>query len=370
MTEPTFGSPTEKAVQATKADAAKSDDKNKESLPSLGLPESEGHKGAISIDGDVPIESVLLAYQAVQAIADEIAKRVIDLKKKDRALEVLIHNPADFHAIEALRAFDVRAGLIAGSLKSLAQEAKKLLQQADEHELVDPLTAAGVVITAGLQLLSLFRVDHKLKNFKIEIEDQTLATAVAGALKAGGATVYNTAIVPFPPKDPPESAFLRQRLGELIKLRATLVELGDKLVDKEKDQKPDAIDPAKKSMHDRIVAAIAGLDTFDDSLVKVDEKTGVSPLSQLSAAESALSMLKQDTLILWLKAVAAGGGSHSKEGTFTSDLTYSGGAIANYSIYSQTGELLKADIVPMYAGYVRMHELEEGELKKFALKSD
>lgn len=68
MTEPTSGSPTEKAVQATKADTGKSDDKDKESLPGLGLPESEGHKGTISIDGDVPIESVLLASRSHHAL--------------------------------------------------------------------------------------------------------------------------------------------------------------------------------------------------------------------------------------------------------------------------------------------------------------
>lgn len=364
MIEKTSESPTEMAVQAAKTEAAVTGGKDKESLPNLGIPESEGHKGTISIDGDVPIESVLLAYQAVRAIATEIAERVTDPKDGGKPLKVLIHNPQDFHSIEALRTFDLRAGLIAGSLTTLADEARKLLNADGALEALDPFTVTGIAITAGLQLLSLFRVDHKLKNFKIEIEDQTLATAVAGALKRRGVTVYNTAIVPFPPKDPLESKILSPRLAELIKLRATLIELGDRLVPSEK--KPEEVDPKRKKLRDRLVAAIAGLDAFDDSLVKVDDKTGGSPLSQLFVAESVLSVLDPGTLILWTKTVAAGGGSHSKEGTFTSDLTYSGGAIANYAVYRHSGELIKADIVPKYAGYVRMHELEEGELKKFA----
>src|SRR5262249_36134330 len=82
MNDKLSSSPTERAVKDAKAGGAKSED-TKESLLSLGLPESEGHKGTISIDGDVPIESLHLAYQAMREIAEEIATLVV--KHKDGA---------------------------------------------------------------------------------------------------------------------------------------------------------------------------------------------------------------------------------------------------------------------------------------------
>ena len=55
-----------------------------------------------------------------------------------------------------------------------------------------------------------------------------------------------------------------------------------------------------------IVAAIAALDAFEDGLAKLDEKSGVSLMSQLAAGERLLGFLDERTRILWLKTLAAG----------------------------------------------------------------
>ena len=70
-------------------------------LPNLGLSDSAGHQGTIAVDGDAPIEGLLLAYQSVSKIAAKICERVLTHKPS----LVLMHNPADFKAIESLRVF-------------------------------------------------------------------------------------------------------------------------------------------------------------------------------------------------------------------------------------------------------------------------
>ena len=286
-----------------------------------------------------------------------------------KRLRILIYNPVDFRAMEALQTFSLQTNVIEQALKNLEAEAISCLKPDEEKLAAASVVTAAAIISSGLQLLSLFRVDHKLKSFKIEVRDQVLAVAVAGALREQGFSVYNTAVVPIVPRRKLEFQIVVPRLMELAGLRTKLVEVGDRLLSaggNTKGADSDGSKALRRSLHDRIVAAITALDVFEDGLAKVDEKTGLSPMSQLVAAENLLAFLDDgQTRILWLNAVGAGGGSHAKESTFRSDLIYSGGAIASYALYDGSGELLEANMIPVYAGYVRMSQLEEGELRRF-----
>ena len=91
MNDKSSSLPTEQAAANAKANAAGSNEQAKKDLPNLGLSELEGHKGSISIEGDIPIESLILGYQAVGEIAEEIAKRVA--KHEKRADEKATSNP-------------------------------------------------------------------------------------------------------------------------------------------------------------------------------------------------------------------------------------------------------------------------------------
>jgi hypothetical protein len=370
MDDKQINSPTEQAVSGAKDTFKRAEAQSNSTFPNLGLPVSAGHKGTISVNGDSSIESLLRAYQAISDIADKIATRVIS--DEDRSANnsnlILIHDPADFKSIEALRTFYLQTGALKHLFGRLVEEAARSVKPTSGLAIAGAITAPG---ESGLRLLSLFRVDEQLKGSKIEVEDQALAVAVAGALRKRGVRVYNTEIFSIVPKPRPESQIVIPALKELIELRAKLVALGDELAaltGAGADLKPNKGNAGK--LHERIVAAIAALDAFEDGLAKLDEKSGLSPMSQLVAGESLLGVLDERTRILWLKAVAAGGCSHSKEGTFKGDLTYSGEGIACYALYSLSGELLEANIITAYAGDVRMHGLEEVELLVFNPKAE
>ena len=373
MDDKQINSPTEQAVSGAKDTFKRAEGQSNSTFPNLGLPVSAGHKGTISVNGDSPIESLLRAYQAISDIADEIATRVIsdEDRSANNSNRILIHDPADFKSIEALRTFQLQTGALKHLFGRLVEEAARFVKPTSRLAIAGAITAPGALISSGLQLLSLFRVDEQLKGSKIEVEDQALAVAVAGALRKRGVRVYNTDIFPIVPKPRPESQIVIPALKELIELRTKLVALGDELAaltGAGADLKPNKGNAGK--LHERTVAAIAALDAFEDGLAKLDEKSGLSPMSQLVAGESLLGVLDERTRILWLKAVAAGGCSHSKEGTFKGDLTCSGGGIACYALYSHSGELLEANIITAYAGDVRMHRLEEVELPVFKPKAE
>jgi hypothetical protein len=388
----------------------KADPKGNGKALNLGIPDSAGHKGMISIDANAPIESVVLAYQAVGKLADHIGSRVRDVNKNKAP--ILFHNPADFLALAELRAFEKLADVFQKTLTDLIAKAKKLtgddLFDASRKnlELFSLAAAGGLVgaiggfISSGLQILSLFRADNEFKNYKIEVEDQVLAITVAGRL-APFMPVFSSGIVPVEPAAGSEALKTLKKLKDLrIELEGALALLGqggkdneesvsshgnagahgDTDNEKRKDDKDaSSLDPLAEiaeelkrvgnrkvkdekaspasGLRAEIVKALKDFDSFVDGLSKVDEKTGASRLSQLLIGENLSAILAKGAYILWLKAVAAGGAAHAKTTTASSELTYSGGATASYAIFDSRGQLIEADTKPMYGGYVRVEDL-------------
>jgi hypothetical protein len=381
-------------------DKAKEDGGTK--LPSLGIAESAGHKGTVSVNDNAPIESLVLAYQAVGKIADSICASVAARSTGP----ILIHNPADFVALGEFRAFEQQAEFFERLLSQLTDAVRKLGAETvfggREANLIAETAAVvigaiGSAINSGLQILSLFRADNEIKNFKIEIEieEQVLAMTVAGRLAAKNLPVFNSALVPIEP--PAKSA----AVDRLMRLKAQCLRLSEALNDKsgkaepraEKDKathEPDAegrtydqglpIGLAEASgevikqssseaeLRAGVAEAIKNCEAFLNGLVKLDEKTGTSKLSQVLLGENVHALLHQRACVLWLKPVAAGGSAHAKTSTFNSALSYSGGAIASYAIFDHQGRLIEADTVPMFGGKVNIENLPWADWRPFGAK--
>jgi hypothetical protein len=361
-------------------DAPDKEAKDEAKLFNLGLPDSAGHKGTITIDENAPVEGVILAFDAVGKLADYIAARVMEVNKAKAP--IVFHNPADFVALGELRAFNSLAEVFCKMLADLLARAEKLREKSPFDASMGQLeflslTAAGAVgaigslISSGLQILSLFRADHTFKNYKVEVEDQVLAITVAGRL-ASSIPVFSSGVVPVKPAaESPALKTLKGLKDQRMKLQAALALLGE-----DEDEEPVApgatSEPKKPPKPAPIVKLIAEInqalkdfDTFVQSLSKVDDKTGASRLSQIIIGETLDALLDKGALILWLKAVAAGGGTHARITTFTDELTYSGGAIASYAIFNGSGALKEANTVPMYGGKISISKLCDGKTGVF-----
>jgi len=371
MSEDSGTSKTEAAVKAAKADDKAADPKSNDAAQTLGIPDTFGRKGTITIDENAPIESIILAYDAVDKIADKICENV--RAKIEAGSAILIHNPADFAAIQDLKVFNRQAEVALSLMNGILMEAggQPVTPATTGHTaFAGALAAAGAIITSALQLMSLFRADHQIKNYKVDVEDQVLAMTVSGKLvhedknedkNKNTNKVYNTALIPLElDAEPKESASLK-KLEELKATRALLIAAGDnKLKNKDTNEK-------EKALFQRIVEAVKEFDAFELSLFKIDEKTGLSRMVQFPAAEAVLKLLRDEKpYILWLKAVAAGGGTHAKDTAVFSDLTYSGGALAIYALYDKSGVLKEAMPISRYAGIIHLRDLEKGVLPRFA----
>jgi hypothetical protein len=369
----------------------------------LGHPDSVGHKGTITLNDNAPIESVILAYQVVRKLALAITQRMNHYYKKNdqdkKQVPVLIHNPTDFSTLSELHVFRALATDFETMFKGLIDEANQLephsvpdetgTGQQNDFSATIAVAAIGGLISSGLQLASLFRADHEIKNFSVVIEDQVLAMTVAGQLVQNEFKVLNSAITPASPFADSEVMKSLARLNtDRSKLNAALLILQSRGIatpaeggSASSTQSSGQTSPSHQSgprlgaapndkdtqkradLVARIKDALKSFDSFRDGLSKVDDKTGTPPITRVLAGELLHSRLKTGVYVLWLKAVAAGGAVHAKVSTFDNSVTYSGGAVICYAIFDGAGNLLEADTIPMHGGKAAISGIEDMEFE-------
>lgn len=336
-------------------------------LAQIGLSDAKVPEGTIDVGGDTPVEGLVLAYQAINALATTLAKRIAGRTPKPE--RVFIHNAADFRALSALNAFGVQLELIRGRLEGLAAEAGAALGE-ETAELLELLPVAGAVIGSALEFASLFRVDQSFNYANIEVENQALVTAAAGELRKSQIDVIATTTTPVLGGQPPESG-IRHRLGELRDLQSQLVGLRSRIARSIKTNTGGLVENGGAAPEDggsagvrlsgldaRIEAALTELEEFVAALVKPDDPAAGPFLAQLLEAETLHGLIDEKTCFLWLKAVASGGGSRTRKTAVSSKISYSGGAIVSFALYDRFGSMLDAATIPLYSGFIEIDEVE------------
>ena len=339
-------------------------------MATLSTTAFDAPKGTTTIDGVTTVEGLLLAYRTMEKLAANISDRV----KAASPSRVMIYNPADFKAIDALRTFRIQYDLIQAGMDEAAITAKAALQTGQSSSATPKsivgIPVIGTIISSTLQLATLFRVDASIKESKIEIEDQVLAITVAGALKRLHIDVYNTSIMPILTEDDHKTNLLVQRLDQLTALRFELAGLGNDLAAATKAGGTANASPPGTTTNvaglisaaDKVTAASATFDMFVAALCKLDDASSTTKLAQLLEAGKLEKLLDDKVVFLWLKSVAAGGSSQTRKNIFRTTLSFSGGAIVSYAIYRRHGELLEAATLPLYSGWVKLEDLPSGGL--------
>jgi hypothetical protein len=189
-------------------------------------PEVKPLEGEVKIDGDHPIESLILAYGVVDGLSDRIAAAV-----SAKATSVILHNDADVTALLSLPAFQTQLDLIEAALDAERTAAEHTLDALSEAQPkvrpeaqararlvapVDPMVAGGIIRSA-VDLLSYFRVDVSLKYKDFTIADHAFTAAVAGKLAEKNVRVYDPQRVP--PNLFDGSSDIREKLRTLTTLR-------------------------------------------------------------------------------------------------------------------------------------------------------
>ncbi len=352
-------------------------------------------EGTTNVVGDHPIESQILAYDALNKLAESIAGRVASRNPA----AVVIYSEAEINALVALQAFAAQLDLIATQLtaeidnaKTAIANAKAAVKPAHTAKLAAALELAPMVVGGALRsaadLLSIFRADVTLRYKDLTIGDIPLVAAVAGHLasRQQPVTVYHPALVPpgLSSADSAISGKLRELAGsrgeiedqqqELARLDGTLkaqiealtseIAASDAAVpakdtslkEKSRDGKQTALEELT-AVVTRLAAATASFDAFEATLFKADESSGTSVMARLLRAEK-LRSVGANAHWLLVRIAVAGGGYKTKRWLWwpTTKVLYSGGAIAEFVLFDASGRIVEAGVSPNYSGFIQVKE--------------
>jgi hypothetical protein len=375
------------------------------------LPSSiKAPEGAITLEGDHPIESHILAYKALGALADKIVKAI---QAKVTNGKIVIHSEADINDLLGLQAFSAQIDLIDRELQNEVESAKNALEPAKQIEIPEtalaasaapalaPLIVGGAIRTAA-DLISLFQADVSFKYKDLTIGDRALVAAVAGKLAAEGAvskgegsqgtvpkrTVYYPSFVPPLLLDP--NSQIGSKLQNLHRRRANIdavqknIALLQHQLKQEIEQLTDKIaaDPNSKELPTfkqsradkqrssdrlavvdaRLSAVSANFTAFQNALLKMDD-SGLNALTRILRAEK-LSAAADGAYFLLLKVTAAGGGSRTKRWLWTRPkVFYSGGAIVEFVLFAPCGKIIASGVLPEYGGFVQIKDRKDSSCR-------
>lgn len=324
------------------------------------------------------VEGSLLAYSALDRIAEAIAKRVQPIIGTE---PVVIYSEKELSALIQSRAF-------LNNLKILDKEMQGFVVPslaADNEDCREPKEGGaglGVLgsIDVALQVLSLFKVDKKMEGADVTVDSFALASTVLAKLKDKGVfkAVYPPMYLAGAFVDPAHDVFSKSEIVRLIDgLADNQTKIDSKLADivrrreaikaRAEDKKkklPSACKPAfaeAQIVYDNLEvrgkAVKLRADKYMAAATTLDEKTGAS-LLQLLAQSEHMSKSLPGAYVLQLKPIAAGGTTLTKTSLFSTNFRFSGGAIVAYMLVRGTdGVLVASGTVAEYGGYVEPKDL-------------
>lgn len=324
------------------------------------------------------VESNILAYTALEKVADALAKR-IGSALKDKT--VVIHTEREFKILEQYQSFAANLRAVVNDSVALTMPAitsmKPCTTPVDEEETGGGGLGVLGSIDAAAQILSLFKSYKNLEGTEVTVDTFALAATVGAKLKAAG-----SGSVVYPPLFIAGAAMRNAAVPSDIEKALDAVRVQSSRMDKllvdaakEKaaldqrksaDKKPSA---ACKKAYEADAVSLAALtgrtqiikgraEQYVAALSTPDEKTGSTVLQSLVAAEAMRAKMNSAHL-LQLKPVAAGGTTLTKRSLFSSSFKHSGGAVVAYFLVDPQGSIVDSAVLSKYGGQVEAAELNE-----------
>ena len=324
------------------------------------------------------VEGTLLAYAAVDRIAEVVATKV---QAVVGASPVVIYSEKEINALIQSRAFLKNLQMLDSAMGRIVVPELA----ADNDKCTEPKSGGaglGVLgsIDVALQVLSLFKVDKKLEGADVTVDSFALASAVLAKLREKGVTttIYPALYLAGAFDAPPNDAFSKSEIVRLLDgLDLRQAQMDAKLADitrrrekikaraEDATNKPTAACKAAfaeaQTIYDnleiRIKAAKVRADKYTTVATTVDEKTGVTLLQFLVQSEQMSKMLP-GAYVLQLKPIAAGGTTLTKTSLLTTNFRFSGGAIVSYMLVSGSqGAIAASGTIAEYGGYAKPEDL-------------
>jgi hypothetical protein len=358
----------------------------------------------------LPIESTILAYEAQRASAAAIATAIAQaLPAAPAPAKILIANQSDTAAILQLRIVLAQANLLNDRIDRLTPMLKHLscvkskplrtlsfsLTQTPLGPLFStPTDIASMVSTAA----SLTAENESLSTAQGNLGNVSLSSLVAEDIvanaPAGNIAVYTPSTIPphllgVTPSGPDlHGTYLYSTLNALEESRNNLESEADDTIGTKACQN-DKSDPNVAAARTLVTAATSSVDAFESSLFSVSapsaagvstqagtsgkpsapQQAASSPnppgpsLSQLLYADLMIHALAlsdktpsslNDVYILSLQALESGGSQLNKQRLFAgTHSSYSGGAVAAFSLVRNDGSLACSGVTYGYRGFIK-----------------
>jgi hypothetical protein len=327
------------------ADLAEQSKRLRDALPT---PETKALEGKTTIDDKMAIESYTLAYESLAKIAHKIAVAV----KAENPKKIFIHSEKDINYLLELRTFRAQIEVIRQAFKTATPPAPNL-----RSLVVESVIGAGALAVTAVKtlidLIALFRTDTEIKSVEITLDDTALVASVANQL-GSGIKVYDPAILPLGLSSSSftDSAVIKS-LDDLYAARQSAQQAVATAVAELADPDPAALKAQADALKEPLIKAEALFQAFQDALLKIEEASGTSELARLLRAEILAAQLQeQDSYLLYLKIVKAGGSNRVTQNRFSgSKVTHSGGAIITYILFHPDGLIASSDTFHSHSGF-------------------
>ena len=325
---------------------------------------------------DMNLEGTLRAYAAAKKSIDEIATEVAK-KITDGDKAVVVATDAQLQSLNQYRSFLAQIDQLKkqtdGVLMAPPPSLKDPCAKSPPYKSVLAVSTAFVAINSVLSLASLFKKDIELKGKDVTLNDFAIMTMVLKALQEKNLKpVYPAAYYLLPPGSAAGQPLVKWE--ELFAYKGKLSDHADAYtVHYESLPEHANADAACKkklaNLKTQVDAYLAGLaaagkaiDDVGATLTKQEAQSGLTLISAYLVSEHVERAIGTAP-VLQVKAIAAGGSSQTAKGAFSTKISFGGGSILSYQLFSQDGTLILADTVPWYAGSIEGKEFKQGRVQ-------
>ena len=318
-------------------------------------------EGKIDLDDKTPIEGEVLALEAINVIAEQVA---MTLQRRLPGIQAyVVHAEEDASAMATLAMFDAQSAQIRDAFDVFSEAAQQVVDRpapghgpgpagapggdVEPGDDVEPgaafapaglgLTALTATTTALVDLVALFRTDVSLKGLDVAFDESVLVSKIASFL--GPSTrLYHRRMYPLGLAE--GTKWVVARLAELRSARGRAEAVAASVL-------------TAPGVETTLTRLREQHDAFEQALF-VASTSATPPLSAIIPAAALKLGLNAGARLLFLKLQSVRGGSRTERSLWRHKLSYSGGAIVSVMIVAPDGSIELADTISASTGFREM----------------
>lgn len=336
--------------------------------------DNAGGKISYKIDDKPIFEVIDLSYDALNEVADRVRDRISPFSSGyDR---IVVFDEQDFAALSRYRMYREEAKLALSNYEKLLKEVEAYADDSRKSNSIRPESVDGtnrspLITTLGLpgiagsaiksvaELMSLFRSETEITQSRMQVDQRTVNTVMAGVLlKDGRSKVYNSAQF-VPEYDPgindPESFY--QTLSKL-RAAAAIVFYLEEAASKEKPADRNEPSFARLLASIRMMKRQLNMLSFSiepDPIPEKDtEKAIYTEFRAMVRAEKLERFISagQNVGILKLKVLSSGGSHRERKNLLLGTRNdYSGSVVVELALYDLDGTMRVSEVIKHHTGF-------------------